>query len=333
MDSGLLRALGYPVALRVLYTMKALIQTNSMSLPLLVALRRVATVAVLASTTFSLTGCERLAIHKRTVDRTVLAPHVLDATLEQLNSQLATQYAAVHTLNAKVNIKVATGGKAEGEVHEVIPLFAGYILMRKPSDLRAILQLPLVGSMALDMVSDGKTFKLLVPPKKIAREGSDELTTESSKGFENLRPNVIRDALLVAPVGDDELVSETQDNRILPPAPGKKFSTEEPDYDLTVTRRKTGNELQTIRVTHISRVTLKPYEQDFYDTTGHLVEIVKYDKYQKFGDIDFPMSISITMPIYEYSLQIDITRLTLNGPMDDEQFSSFSWMGLPVQKM
>jgi len=64
--------------------------------------------------------------------------------------------------------------------------------------------------------------------------------------------------------------------------------------------RKTGNELQTIRVTHISRVTLKPYEQDFYDTAGRLVEIVTYDKYQKFGDIDYPTSILITMPIYEY---------------------------------
>ncbi len=313
--------------------MKALIQKNSRGVPLPALLRRAGSVVLVAIAALSMTGCERLALHKRSVAKTVLAPHVMNATLDELNTQLGAQYAAVHTLNAKVNIKVATGGKAEGEVTEVIPSFSGYILLRKTNDLRAILQLPLVGSLALDMVSDGKNFKLVVPAKKIAREGSEELTAVSAKGFENLRPNVIRDALQVAPVGADEFVSETQDTRIMPPAPGKKFSTEEPDYDLTVTRLKTGNELQTIRVTHISRVTLKPYEQDFYDPTGHLVEIVKYDNYQKFGEVDFPMSISIEMPIYEYSLQIDITRLTLNQPMDDEQFSSFSWMGLPVQKM
>lgn len=313
--------------------MKALIQNNSMSLRVLGVSRRFTAVAVMALAALSLTGCERLALHKRSVAKTVLAPHVMDATLDELNKQLGEQYAAVSSLNAKVNIKVATGGKVTGEVTEVIPVFSGYILMRKPTDLRTILQLPLVGSLALDMVSDGKTFKLVVPAKKIAREGSEELTSVSAKGFENLRPNVIRNALQVAPVGADEYVSETQDTRTMPPAPGKKVSTEEPDYDLTVTKLKTGNELQTVRVTHISRVTLKPYEQDFYDTTGHLVEIVKYDKYQKFGAIDFPMSISIEMPLYEYSLQIDITRLTLNGPMDDEQFKFIFPDGIPVQKM
>jgi len=313
--------------------MKVSIQTNSTGLSLSAALRRVAAVAAVGVATLAATGCEQLAIHKVAVDKTVLASHVLDATLDQLNTQLGAQYAAVKTLNAKVSIKVATGGKTTGEVQEVIPTFSGFILLRKPSDLRTILQVPLVGSMGLDMVSDGKTFKLVVPPKKIAREGSDELTTVSAKGFENLRPSVIRDALLVAPVADDEFVSETQNSRILPPAKGKKVATEEPDYDLTVTRRKTGNELQTIRVVHISRVTLKPYEQDFYDTAGHLVEIVTYDKYQKFGDIDYPMSIHISMPIYEYSLQIDITRLTLNEPMDDEEFKFEFPDGIPVQKM
>lgn len=267
------------------------------------------------------------------MDKIVVAPNVMDATLDELNTKLGAQYSGIQTLNAKVNIKVATGGKKEGEVQEVIPTFSGYILLRKPSDLRTILQLPLVGSVAMDMVSDGTTFKLVVPPKKIGREGAEEVTKESSKGFENLRPSVIRDALLVPPVSEGEFVSETQDVRLLPPVPGKKVMTEEPDYDLTVTRLKSGKEMQTIRVTHISRVTLKPYEQDIYDAVGRLVEVVKYDNYQKFGDVDFPMSISITMPIYEYSLQIDIAALRLNQPMDDEQFKFDFPADIVVQKM
>jgi hypothetical protein len=313
--------------------MKALIQTNSTGLRLFAALRPIASVAALTVAALSLTGCLSLTIRHRTVSKTVRASIVQDATLDQLNKQLAAQYNSVKTLNAKVTIKVSTGGHHEGEVQE-IPSFSGFILLRKPSDLRVILQLPLVGSMALDMVSDGKTFKLAVPPKKIAREGSEELTNPSQKGFENLRPKVIRDALLVPPVEADEFVSETQGFRIIPPAPGKKISTEEPDYDLTVTRHKTGNEEQTIRLTHISRVTLKPYEQDIYDDAGREIEIVTYDKYQNFNGIDFPTSILITMPLYEYSMQIDITRLTLNGNMDDESFKGFEFpAGIPVQKM
>jgi hypothetical protein len=67
-------------------------------------------------------------------------------------------------------------------------------------------------------------------------------------------------------------------------------------------------------------VDLKPYEQDIYDEAGRPVEIVTYTNYQKFGEIDYPTSISISMPIYEYSLHIDVTQATFNQAMDDEQF-------------
>ncbi len=286
-----------------------------------------------AALALGLTGCRSLLTRNVAVNKTVLAPNVLDATLEQLNSRLAAQYGAVTTLNAKVNIKVATGGKREGAVQEVIPTFSGYMLLRKPADLRVILQLPVVGSLALDMVSDGKSFKLMVPKKNIAREGSEEIHTKSEHGFENLRPKVIRDALLVPAVTPDEFVNLTQNARILPPEAGKKVSTEEPDYDLTVSRIKSGNVLETVRVIHIGRVSLKPYEQDIYDPDGQLVEVVTYNNYQKFGEVDFPTSILITMPIYEYSLKIDITKLTLNQDMDDEQFKLTFPPDLPVTKM
>jgi outer membrane lipoprotein-sorting protein len=289
-------------------------------------------VALTAGLALSQSGCLSLTIHKHAVDKTVVAKNRREATLDELNNRLADQYSQLKTLNAKVTIKASTGGQHEGEVKE-IPAFSGFILLRKPSDLRVIMELPVVGSMALDMVADGKIFKLSIPPKKIAREGSEVLTTPSSKGFENLRPSVVRDALQVPPVGSDEFVSETQNARILPPVKGRKEATEEPDYDLTVSRVKQGRELQTVRVIHVSRVTLKPYEQDIYDKAGHLVEIVTYDKYQTFGGIDFPMSILIAMPIDEYSMQIDITKLTLNQDMDDEQFVLKFPEGTPVQKM
>jgi outer membrane lipoprotein-sorting protein len=284
-------------------------------------------------TVLALSGCVSLSIHKRTVAKTVQAANVRDATLEQLNSQLAAQYAGIKTINARVEIKVATGGQREGQVQEVIPTFSGFMLLRKPSDLRVILQLPVLGSLALDMASDGRTFKLLVPKKNVAREGSEELVNPSAKGFENLRPKVIRDALLVPAVAPDEFVSKTNNARIIPAPKGRKEDIEEPDYDLTVTRRKAGNELQTIRVIHISRVTLKPYQQDIYDDAGNLIETVNYDHYEKLGDVDYPRLIAISMPIYEYSLKIEITKLTLNEDMDDEQFALKFPEGMKVTKM
>ena len=277
----------------------------------------------------ALTGCTTI----RSVNKTVRAPNVLDATLEQLNGQIAARYEAIQTINAAVDIKASTGGEHQGEVTEY-PAFAGYILLRKPSDMRVFMLVPVVRSLALDMVSDGKDFKLLIPPKNKAIVGLDkEVTTPSKNGLENLRPYIIRDALLIPPVLSDELVGKTEGARILPAAKGKKETTEEPDYDLTVTRVKSGRELQTIRVIHISRVTLKPYEQDIYDATGRKVTIVTYDKYQKFGDIEFPMSILITRPLDEYSLNIVVTKLTLNQKLDDESFALKIPEGISVQTM
>jgi outer membrane lipoprotein-sorting protein len=313
--------------------MKALIQTNSTGLPLLAALRRVITVAIVAGTSLSLTGCLSLTIRHRTVSKTVRAPIVMDATLEQLNQRIADQYAAVKTLNASVDIKASVGGSSVGEVKEY-PAFAGYILLRKPNDMRTFMLVPVVRSLALDMVSDGKDFKLLIPPKSKAIVGSDrEVATPSANGLENLRPYIIRDALLVPPVLPDELVTLTQDSRILPAAPGKKELTEEPDYDLTVSRIKTGNVLETVRVIHIGRATLKPYEQDVYDHAGRLVTVITYNKYQKFGELEFPTSILVSRPLDQYALQITVDKLTLNQQLDDEQFVLKIPDNIPIQKM
>jgi outer membrane lipoprotein-sorting protein len=309
--------------------MKALIQTNSTGLPMPAALRRVVVVAAVGLAALPLTGCTTI----RSVNKTVRAPIVMDATLQQLNDHIAAQDAAVKTISATVDIKASVGGSQVGEIKQY-PAFSGFVLLRKPNDLHVLMQAPVVRSRALDMVSDGKDFKLLIPPQNRAIEGSDqEVETPSKNGLYNLRPYIIRDALLVPPLLPDEDVSRTQGARILPPAKGRKESTEEPDYDLTVTRKKSGNELETVRVIHISRATLLPYQQDVYDHAGRLVTQVTYDKYQKFGDVQFPMSILISRPLDQYSLQLNITKLTLNQGLDDESFVLKIPDNIPVQKM
>lgn len=313
--------------------MKALIQTNSTGLPLLSGLQRVLAVAVVAATSLSQTGCLSLTIHRRSVSKTVRTPVVLDATVDQLNDRIAEQYAAVKTLNASVDIKASVGGSAVGEVKEY-PAFSGYILMRKPDDMRVFMLVPVVRSLALDMVSDGKDFKLLIPPKSKAIVGTDhEVDAPSKNGLENLRPYIIRDSLLVPPVLPDELVTLTQESRILPAAPGKKELTEEPDYDLAVSRTKSGNVLETVRVIHISRVTLKPYQQDVYDHAGRLVTTIAYSNYKRFGDIDVPMNILISRPIDQYTLQITVDKITMNEQLDDEQFVLKIPNDISIQKM
>ncbi len=282
-----------------------------------------------------LNGC--LWVRTRTVDKRIVAANVQEATLDELLKQMADRYAAVNTLTLSVNITATSGGAHQGQEKD-LPSVAGYIFLRKPADLRVLLLVPFVRSRAIDMVSDGKNFKLLISiPHAHAVVGPEAMTTPSKNGLENLRPSIIRDALQIPPVSPDDYVALTTNFRLLAPAHGHKEAIEEPDYDLTILHHKNGesNEhvLERLRVIHISRVTLLPYEQDLYDDAGRLVTTINYDKFQKFGDTMYPASIFIKRPIDEYTLQIDVTKLVLNQPIDDEQFKLPIPDGVPVQQM
>lgn len=280
--------------------------------------------------TLALTGC--YSIHTSKVPLTVLAPNVLDATLPQLLTRLATQDEAIQTLNASVDIMATTGGQHEGEVKET-PTFAGYIFLRRPADLRVLMLVPVLRSRALDMVSDGKDFKLLIPSKNKAVIGSDEFSATSRNGLENLRPYIIREALLIPTATPDQYTTLSRGSRIIPPLPGKKVATEEPDYDVTILRIKQDHVLEKVRVIHFGRVTLEPYQQDIYDNEGRIATTITYGKYQKYGDIDYPSSIVLIRPVDEYKLKIDVTKMVFNGKLDDLQFALKIPDGVVIQKM
>jgi hypothetical protein len=241
----------------------------------------------------------------------------MGATLDQLLNQVETRFNQVQSLMATVEIVASEGGARQGQIKE-FPSFSGYIFLRKPEDLRVLLRLPVVGSQALDMVSDGKNWKLWIPPHKQALQGTSEVPDSSQHGLESLRPKVVFDSLLVRGLGPDQIVVLTQDSRIIPNE--KKELIEEPDYELSILEQPHGQTAHTLRVIHIGRSTLLPYQQDIYGPDGNIVTRATYSNYQYFGDIPFPMKIDIQRPQDQYGLAITITKLTLNQKLDDDQF-------------
>jgi outer membrane lipoprotein-sorting protein len=285
-----------------------------------------------------MTGCYKTT---RAVQQTTAPALVKEASAADLVRQLDGNFDAIKTLNASVTIAASTGGGRTGKVTDYTS-FKGYILMRKPRDLRVILQVPFLGSVAMDMVSDGKDFKLIIPSQNKARVGTDEVKTPSKNSLENLRPGIFFDSILLKSVDASELVSVTNSERALPPDPAAKPAKNapqllrlEPDYDLAVMIRpaEASNILQTRRVIHYSRETLQPYKQDIYDAAGRVVTTVLYSNYQRYGEVEFPSEIDIARPFDEYALKITITKLTANEPLDDEQFNLPIPAGMTVQKM
>jgi outer membrane lipoprotein-sorting protein len=276
-----------------------------------------------------LTGCLR---HTRIVPRTHLAEIVISSSLDQLIQQVNTQFDAINTMKATVEISATTGGSLQGKVTES-PSFSGYIFLRKPEDLRVILLVPVLRNQAIDMVSNGKTWKLWIPPRNRAMEGTSQVTKPSKNGLENLRPAVFFDSLLVRGPRPDEIVSLTSDIRIVQNPKKKNELVEEPDYDLQILSQPTGQTVRTLRVIHISRTNLEPYQQDIYDDTGQVVTSAVYSNYQNFGKIPFPTKIVITRPIDQYSLTVTITKLTLNQQLDGDQFEMKIPDNVPIQHM
>ena len=278
-----------------------------------------------------ITGC---LSHTRAVEKHRRADVVLSAPLDQLLKQVDDQYDAIHSMTAlDVQMSTTTGGNLEGEIKQSLSL-SGYIVIGKPDQVRVILELPLGVGQALDMVSDGKTFKMLIPHKNCVILGSDTVVNTSQKGLYSIRPGVILDSMLVRGLPSDQVVSLTQDIRVVENPKKKKDLIEEPDYDLQFLSRPQGRTAHTMRVLHISRVDLLPYRQDIYDAEGKVVTQAFYSDYQKFGDINFPSKIIVQRPLDELGLTITIgKRTTFNKELPADQFKLDIPDGTAIQNM
>lgn len=265
----------------------------------------------------ALAGCLRTT---RSVMKTHAPEQVLTSSLDQIVKSTTDRYDSIKTLKASVVMQASTGGGKEGKVVDYTS-FNGYILIRQPNDFHFLGLLPAVHTRMVDMVSNGQTFTLAIPPKSRAIIGSNAVTTPSSNPLENLRPAMFVDSLLIRSAKPDELVSLVSDERIYQPDSSKKSLLDEPVYELGIFQHVTDSqELKAQRVIHIGRSTLKPFQQDMYDERGQLVTVANYEEYKLFGDTTFPSKITIRRPLDQITLHITITELSVNQPLEDDQF-------------
>jgi hypothetical protein len=283
----------------------------------------------LLALTPALTGC---LSYTHSVPKTHPPDVVLNSTLDQLLNDTNQRYDAVQSMTLFVEMSTSTGGSLQGKVKESIS-FSGYIIIGKPEQIRVLLQLPVVRSKALDMVSDGKSFKMLIPPKNCAIVGSDVVTNSSQKGLYSLRPAVILDSLFIQGLKPDQVVSMTQDSRIIADPKRRKQLIDEPDFDLEFLSEPQGYVARSLRVVHVSRANLLPWRQDIYNVDGKVETQAFYSNYKKFGNIDFPTKIVIQRPLDELGMTIAIAKATFNQKLESDQFKLDIPTGFTVQNM
>ena len=251
--------------------------------------------------------------------RTTLAAN-RTATLAELVQMMNQQAAAIKTMNLTVDIDTSVGGSKKGKVTEFQEI-RGYILVRKPEQLRMIGLLPIVRNRAFDMVSNGANgFKLYIPAKNKFVVGPADVTTPSQNSLENLRPNVLYDAILLQPVDPENEIAVLENSAEVVTDQKKKTITEEPTYVLDIVHRGPQGWYLSRKVV-FSRADLLVHKQIIYDKSAYMATEARYDDFKTDGGVQFPWHISIWRPQEEYEITVGVVKATFNEPLKDEQFA------------
>src|ERR1019366_2649056 len=178
------------------------------------------------------TGC---LFRTRVVEMRTSTAKLQTATKQELVDRINRQASQIKTLNATVEIGTSVGGEKKGKVTDYQEIL-GYILVRKPDMLRMIGLFPVVRNKAFDMVSDGTRFKLSIPVKNKFYVGSAEVPHPAANPLENLRPQVIYNALLLPEIDKDEIAVFENDTEAVVDAKTKKL-VQQPNYVINIIRR------------------------------------------------------------------------------------------------
>ncbi len=254
--------------------------------------------------------------------RTRSVPQVNMAALKTANKQdlityINSEAAKVQSMQATVDIDTSVGGAKKGSVTEYEQI-RGFVLARKPEMLRMIGLYPIVRNRAFDMVSDGHDFKLWIPTKNRFVVGRNDIASPNpAQPLENLRPQIIYQALLLHEIGPDETAilengTETVTNE-------KGHQLEQPNYAIDVIRRN-GNDSWLSRKIFFSRLDLRPNRQLIYDEAENIVTDARYTDYKDYDGVTFPSKIEIKRPEEEYDITLTILKPGLNQPLGDDKF-------------
>jgi outer membrane lipoprotein-sorting protein len=260
-----------------------------------------------------LAGC---LFRSRRVEQPVALP-VKTATAQELIEYVNTQASRIQSMQATVDIDTSVGGEKKGKVTEYQQI-RGYVLARKPAMLRMIGLMPIVRNRAFDMVSDGREFKLWIPPKNRFVVGRNDIETHGgNQPFENLRPQHIYDALLLRHIDPEtEIAVMENDTASMTDSKGRKVLRAE--YTLDIIR--TGERPFLSRKIVFSRTDLLPHRQLLYDAEGDIVTSALYENYREDNGVNFPWRIEIVRPQEEYDITLTILKLELNQLLPDDKF-------------
>jgi len=261
------------------------------------------------------TGC---LFRRRPVEEQYSKAPLQESSQQGLIDSVNRQAEAIRTLKATVDIDTSAGGIKKGHVTDYKEI-RGYVLAKKPDALHLIGLMPFVRTTAFDMVSDGRDFRLWIPPKNKFVMGENKLVnTNSDQPMENIRPQNIYEALLIRHIDPNTEIAVLENGYEML-HDGKGHRVLQDDYELTVIKNS-GSGWVLERKIIFGRTDLKPHRQFIYSEDGKVATDAKYAAYKDFDGLSFPSRIEIYRPQEEYDITLNMLKVEINTPLKDEQF-------------
>ena len=230
------------------------------------------------------------------------------ASLDDLIQRISQHSQKIQTLKLTVIYQLTGGSINSGEISNYRET-DGFVLARQPSWIRLIGLAFKVK--VFDMVSDGKQFRIYVPPKRKFILGRNDQEIKGRKDVPiNLRPQHIFQALIIDPVSTDNdgnmrVLEEDQDGK-------HKY------YVLSIVGPAKEGVGSLRRKIWVDRFDLRLVRQKLYDE-GRMVSDISYREFKDFEGGDYPSVIDFTRPQEDYSLRIRISKAVMNETFSDEQ--------------
>ena len=233
---------------------------------------------------------------------------LLVANRDELNDRIARMYNAINSFQATVDMTPSIGSVYQGQITEYKDVRA-FVLFRKPAEIRIRAELPVIRTLAFDMVSNGADFRFYLVSKNRFFEGSNEAPATSGNKIENLRPDAFLSSMLVRPADASEttmLEDATDEDNAL--------------YILHFIKKLPDTHLILFRNVWFDRLDLSIVRQKVLDDQGTIVSDTRYSKWQTYQNALFPAHIDINRPKDGYGVVMDIVAMQMNKELTNEQF-------------
>jgi hypothetical protein len=261
----------------------------------------------LALFALALSGC---AVRRTvTVSPGAVAPRAEEASLPDLVASVNAQSKAIQTMTATVDLEPTAGSVYSGVIKEYHDV-KSFILVQRPAMIRMVGQAPVVRTDIFDMASDGEEFQLFVPSKHKFIVGKTGVQGPAKNALENLRPQHILEALLIPPVDADS----ERTFRYEAEEGARRY------YIVGVLDKGSDGALNLKRQIWFDREDLRISKVQFFGPQGVYLEGVQYADYQDFQGVRYPTRIRLMRPVEDYTLSINVQKVSFNQPIAPEKF-------------